>query len=61
MHIIDNNGKKITITNLHAAIDQANVFVGYFETDDRFRDFEEVQKSYWIDILEKLQELAKLN
>ena len=46
MHIIDNNGKKITITNLHAAIDQANVFVGYFETDDRFRDFEKVQKAY---------------
>ncbi|MES2005477.1 MAG: hypothetical protein V4450_13250 [Bacteroidota bacterium] len=61
MHIIDSNGKKITITNLHAAIDQANVFVGYFETDERFRDFDEVQKSYWIDILEKLQELAKLN
>lgn len=49
------------ITNLHAAIDQANVFVGYFETDERFRDFEELQKAYWIDILEKLQALAKLN
>jgi hypothetical protein len=61
MHIIDLNGKKITISNLHEAINQANVLVGYFETDERFKDFEEVQKTYWIDILQKLQELAKLN
>ena len=61
MHIIDLNGKKIKITDLHAAIDQANLFIGYFDSDDRFRDFEEVQKQYWRDIVQKLQELAKLN
>lgn len=61
MHIIDLNGKEIKITNLHAAIEQANLFVGYFHTDEQFKDFEEVQKTYWIDILQKLQELAKLN
>ncbi|MBL7759141.1 MAG: hypothetical protein JNK08_00435 [Sediminibacterium sp.] len=61
MHIIDINGKKITITNLHAAIDKANIFIGYFVSDDRFRDFKESQKEYWRDILHKLQDLAKLN
>lgn len=61
MHITDLNGKQINITNLHAAIDQANIFIGYFESDDRFRDFEESQKEYWRDILHKLQDLAKLN
>ena len=61
MHITDLNGKKIEITNLHAAIDQANMFIGYFDSDERFRDFEEVQKTYWRDIVLKLQELAKLN
>lgn len=61
MHIIDSNGKKIKITNLHEAINQANVLVGYFQTEEKFKDFEELQKNYWIDILHKLQELAKLN
>lgn len=61
MHITDLNGKKITITNLNAAIDQVNMFIGYFDSDEYFRDFEEVQKEYWRDILNKLQELAKLN
>ncbi|MDP2422157.1 hypothetical protein [Sediminibacterium sp.] len=61
MHIIDMNGKKITISNLHEAINQANVFVGYFHTDERFKDFDETQKAYWNDILQKLQDLAKLN
>ena len=61
MHITDLNGKEIKITNLHAAIDQANMFIGYFDSDERFRDFEEIQKSYWRDIVCKLQELAKFN
>lgn len=61
MHITDLNGKKIKITNLHAAIDQSKLLIEYFETDERFRDFEELQKEYWRDILNKLQELAKLN
>jgi len=61
MHITDLNGKEIKITNLHAAIDQANMFIGYFDSDERFRDFEEIQKSYWRDIVGKLQELAKFN
>ena len=46
MHITDLNGKEIKITNLHAAIDQATMFIGYFDSDERFRDFEEIQKSY---------------
>lgn len=61
MYITDLNGKKIRITNLHAAIDQANLLIGYFDTEDLFRDFEESQKEYWRDIIEKLQLLAKLN
>ncbi len=61
MHITDLHGKKINITNLQAAIDQATMFISYFDTEECFRDFEEVQKTYWRDILRKLQELAKLN
>lgn len=61
MHITDLNGKEIKITNLHAAIDQANMFIGYFDSDERFRDFEDIQKTYWRDIVRKLQELADLN
>jgi hypothetical protein len=61
MYITDMNGKTIQITNLHAAIDQANLLIGYFDSEDRFRDFEEVQKEYWRDVVQKLQHLAKLN
>jgi hypothetical protein len=61
MYITDMNGKKITITNLHNAIDQTNLLIGYFESDERFKDFEETQKGYWLDISYKLQDLAKLN
>lgn len=61
MYITDLNGKKIRITNLHAAIDQSNMFIGYFDSDERFRDFEEIQKEYWRDIAQKLNDLAKLN
>jgi hypothetical protein len=61
MYITDLNGKKTEITNLHAAIDQATTFVGYFTTDERFKDFEEIQKEYWRDILSKLRLLADLN
>lgn len=61
MYITDINGKKIRISNLHSAIDQTNILIGYFETDERFRDFEKIQKEYWLDVLHKLQELAKLN
>ena len=61
MHITDMNGKKITITNLHNAIDQTNLLIGYFENDERFKDFEATQKAYWLDISCKLQDLAKLN
>lgn len=61
MFITDLHGKQIKITNLHAAIDQAALLVGYFATDKRFHDFEETQKTYWQDVLKKLQELAKLN
>lgn len=55
------NGKKIMITNLHNAIDQTNLLIGYFENDERFKDFEATQKAYWLDISYKLQDLAKLN
>jgi protein involved in temperature-dependent protein secretion len=61
MYVTDLAGKKIKITNRHAAIDQANIFIGYFETDEHFHDFEEGQKTYWRDIIRQLQELAKLN
>ncbi len=61
MHITDINGKQIKITNLYAAIEQANLFVSYFDSDDRFRDFEAVQKQYWRDIIRQLQDLARLN
>lgn len=61
MHITDLHGKDIHITNLHAAIDQATILVGYFATDERFRDFSETQKEYWRDVLAKLQLLVRLN
>ncbi|MES2331215.1 MAG: hypothetical protein V4539_16540 [Bacteroidota bacterium] len=61
MYITDLNGKQIRITNLHTAIDQSKLLIDYFESDERFRDFEESQKQYWKDVLNKLQELAKLN
>lgn len=61
MQIIDINGKIIKISNLQAAIDQAAIFIGYLDTDEHFRDFEEIQKEYWRDILNKLNELSKLN
>lgn len=61
MYITDISGEKIKITNLQAAISQANMFLGYFDANEPFRDFEEVQKRYWKDILQKLQALAQLN
>jgi hypothetical protein len=61
MYITDLNGKRIEISNLKACLDQTAAMIGYFNTEESFSDFDELQQAYWKDILAKLEALAKLN
>ncbi|MBV9986040.1 MAG: hypothetical protein JO301_00055 [Chitinophagaceae bacterium] len=57
MYITDNTGRQIKVTDLDAALAQAELFAQYFHEDKAFSDFDELQKSYWLDIIAKLKEL----
>lgn len=57
MYIIDNTGRKIEVTDLDAALKQAETFADYFHEDKAFADLDQLQKSYWLDIIEKLKQL----
>lgn len=59
MHIYDNTGKKLEITDLKAALHQVRYFVGLRHTDPEYNVLDEQLFIYWSDILTKLEELDK--
>lgn len=61
MHINDINGKRIEVTNLSEAIKQAAMFAHMQHADKCFKKMDKDLKIYWKDVLNKLNELKKLN
>jgi hypothetical protein len=54
LSIIDLNGEVLVITDLEAAIRQADVFRWYRHKDERFSDFDDRRNAYWDDVYHKL-------
>lgn len=55
MHIFDNEGNQLTITNLEAAIEQAQSLADFRHVDPAFEELDETLNAYWNDILTKLK------
>ena len=58
VQVEDKDGKKITVTNLPAAVQQADSFRNYSHTDKAFEKFDQERQDYWQDLYE---ELVKIN
>ena len=54
MKIIDLDGKEISVTDWDLAIMQADDYRHYRYTDPAFKDFDELQHTYWEDVYQKL-------
>jgi hypothetical protein len=59
MDIIDQNGKKIEVTDLGPAIMQADDYRHYQLSGSAHRDYNRRQQAYWEDIYLKLMILAE--
>lgn len=59
MHIIDIDGKLITVTDLPEAIRQAAAFKEFRHEDPAFAETDKRLQAYWHDIHAKLLELQK--
>lgn len=57
MHIIDNEGKKIEVTDPDKAIEQAKNYSAFMHEDEFFKESDNRLKAYWTNILEKLKKL----
>ena len=60
MHIIDNCGKLIEVTDLSAAIVQAELFKGFHHEDAAPLSADKERMAYWTDIHAKLLELQSV-
>jgi hypothetical protein len=60
MEITDINGCLITVTDLEAAIKQADEYRHYKHKDKSYSDFEKQRNAYWTDIYHKLLEINNL-
>lgn len=60
MEITDNQGKRITVTDLNAAIKQAKAFMEYRHENPGFTHLDHTLKAYWADVYEKLCSLQEL-
>lgn len=54
MHIIDNTGKQLMITDLDAAIAQVRMFVNLTHQDPDFKTLDKELKIYWSHVFEQL-------
>lgn len=57
MHIMDLYNKKITVTDLDKAIEQADLFKDNYHVDPSYKEADERMQKYWTDIFEKLIKL----
>ena len=57
MHITDNEGKRIEVKDLDAAIKQAETFTEYKHEDSSFAGLDQKLKKYWSDVHQKLLKL----
>lgn len=60
MEIIDNQGKRITVTDLKAAIKKAKAFMEYRHENPGFTHLDHTLKPYWADVYKKLCSLQEL-
>jgi hypothetical protein len=61
MTIYDKEGKPRTVTNLDAAIEQADLFRGLSHADKTHSASDKERQDYWEDIYQKLLALQKDN
>lgn len=59
MYIIDKNGKQITVTDIKAAIKQAEAFKDYRHETPGFEELDNILREYWTDMYEKLLRLQQ--
>lgn len=59
MHIYDLNGKRIEVTDLSKAIEQAKAFTGFQHEDENYQQLDNTLFEYWNDMLKKLETLNK--
>ncbi|HWB27507.1 MAG TPA: hypothetical protein VG738_18655 [Chitinophagaceae bacterium] len=57
MKITDINGKELIVTDLNSALMQAREFVNLQHTDEQFKQLDAELKSYWQDVVNKLEAL----
>jgi hypothetical protein len=57
MHIVDMEGQVIHVTDLDAAIRQADIFRQYRHTDEKYHKLDNTLAAYWNHIYEQLVQL----
>ncbi|GAA0536986.1 hypothetical protein [Chitinophaga japonensis] len=60
MFIFDSNGKKLEITDLNAALKQADLFRYFHHDDPAFAALDRELSAYWQDVYDKLLELGNV-
>ena len=56
MEVVDLNGKTLKVTDLKAAIEQAEMFSGYSDKNSP-KEVNQLAQAYWIDLRDKLKKL----
>lgn len=59
MHVFDLDGKRVDVTDLKQAIDQANLFKAFTHVDPEFAELDKRSQAYWSDLHDKLINLQK--
>ncbi len=57
LQVIDKEGNTLTITDLDAAIEQADLFRDFRHEDRTFSAFDKKQKAYWQHLYEALNRI----
>lgn len=61
IQVEDKDGKKITVTNLPEAVQQADYFRQLSHTDKAFKRFDQERQAYWQDLYGKLLKISYLD
>lgn len=59
MQVYDLEGKRLTVTDLAKAIEQASMFMNFSHVDPSFAQVDKHLQAYWSDLHDKLVALQK--
>jgi hypothetical protein len=59
MHVKDLDGKRVEVTDLHKALEQASMFKQFRHDDTSFKELDDRLNAYWSDLHDKLVALHK--